>query len=73
MRARSLPSIRVTSTKDTMPLLIPCADCDPGTPPSRLRLDAARRQVQLNMTQQYKYAPAYSEGPVIPMDYRGVS
>jgi len=56
-----------------MPLPIPCADCDPGTPPSRLRLDAARQRVQLNMTWQYEYVPAYSEGPVIPTDYRGVS
>jgi len=56
-----------------MPLPIPCADCDSGTPPSRPRLDAARRRVQPNMTQQYEYAPAYSEGPVILTDYKVVS
>jgi len=56
-----------------MPLPIPWADCDPGTPPSRPSLDAAWRRVRLNMTRQYEYAPAYSEGPVMPTDYRVMS
>ena len=56
-----------------MPLPIPWADYDPRTPPSQRSLDAARRRVRLNMTRQYEYAPAYSQGPVIPTDYRVMS
>jgi len=59
--------------KEAMPLPIPCADYDPETPPSRPRLDAARRRVRLNMTRQYEYAPGYSEGAVISTDYRVMS
>jgi len=53
-----------------MPLPIPCADRNPGTPPSWPSLDVAWRRVQLNMIRQYEYVPVYSEGPVIPTDYR---
>jgi len=56
-----------------MPLPIPWADYDPGTPPSQPSLDTVRRRVQLNMTRQYEYALAYSEGPVIPTGYRVLS
>jgi len=55
-----------------MPLPIPWANYDPGTSSGRPSLDAARRRVRLNKTRQYEYALAYSEGPVVPTDYRHV-
>jgi len=49
--------------KDTMPLPIPCANCDPGTPPSQPSLDAARRRVRLKMTRQVRVRTGLLSGP----------
>jgi len=49
-----------------MPLPIPCADHDPGTPPSWPHLDAAPQRVRLNMTRQVGVRTALLLGPNRP-------